>query len=436
MNSLALGYLQAGQLDKALPMLEHNLELMKAKWGVDHENTLLSMNNLASGYRAAGQLDRALPLFEQVLEPTKARLGPGHPHTLASMNNLALGYRGAGQLDKALPLFEKTLELLKAKLGPDHPDTIECMNNLALVYRDSGHVDRALPLLESLLESQKAKLGPDHPDTFRSVNNLASAYRSAKRLDLSIPLYEELLKLSTSKLGRSHPNTQLIVANLGVNYKDAGRVDEAIPLLEEGYQSSKQMQQLAKVKQPLRDAYIQARRLEKFAKLADEELNEARASLPPASAELATLLVSLGKDFLTIGDYQRASELLEEGLNIRQQVAPDLWNTFNTQSLLGESLLAQARGSADDGNSDSEHKGDVEVKARLHAQAELLLLAGYKGMKQRESNTPPEAATSILEALDRLVELYTALDKQEDVAKYRELRSAYPPPSPPLKNNK
>jgi tetratricopeptide (TPR) repeat protein len=90
------------------------------------------MNNLALGYRDAGQLDKALPLYEETLKLMKAKLGPDHPDTLTSMNNLALGYRAAGQLDKALPLLEETLKLRKAKLGPDHPDTLTSMNNLAV----------------------------------------------------------------------------------------------------------------------------------------------------------------------------------------------------------------------------------------------------------------------------------------------------------------
>ena len=41
------------------------------------------------GYREAGKLDKALPLFEETLALMKAKLGPDHPDTLMSMNNLA-----------------------------------------------------------------------------------------------------------------------------------------------------------------------------------------------------------------------------------------------------------------------------------------------------------------------------------------------------------
>ena len=96
------------------------------------------MNNLATAYLDAGKLDKALPLLEETLALRKSKLGPDHPDTLISMNNLATGYRAAGKLDKALPLFEETLALRKSRLGPDHPDTLFSMDNLAEGYGPPG----------------------------------------------------------------------------------------------------------------------------------------------------------------------------------------------------------------------------------------------------------------------------------------------------------
>jgi hypothetical protein len=62
-------------------------------------------------------------------------------------------------------------------------------------------------------------------------------------------------------------------------------------------------------------------------------------------------------------------------------------------------------------------------KVRLLTDAEPLLVQGYEGLKQLASST--RAAEAIPEALDRLIELYTALDKPEEVGKYRELRDQY-----------
>jgi TolA-binding protein len=86
-----------------------------------------------------------------------------------------------------------------------------------------------------------------------------------------------------------------------------------------------------------------------------------------------------------------------------------LWTTFETQSMLGESLLGQ----------------------KQYADAEPLLLKGYEGMKAREKTIPPQGSTRIPEALDRLVELYTALEKPDEAVRYRDLRAKYPFVAPP-----
>ncbi len=209
-----------------------------------------------------------------------------------------------------------------------------------------------------------------------------------------MPLFEEVLERRVRKLGRNHPDTQWTVANLGENYKDAGRLEEAIPLLEEAYESGKRLPQLAWVKAQLRDAYLKGKRIEEFQALAESELQDARASLAKDSPELAAVLVSLGKDCLTVGDAAQAERLLSEGLAICQQVTPDAWNTFNAQSLLGGAFLAQAIAET-----------DPAKKSELLAKAEPLLIQGYEGMQQRQSSIPPQASTVIPDALDRLIEL-------------------------------
>jgi hypothetical protein len=97
-------------------------------------------------------------------------------------------------------------------------------------------------------------------------------------------------------------------------------------------------------------------------------------------------------------------------LEIRQQQSPQEWTTFNTQSALGQTVLKQGR----------------------LTEAEPLLLAGYQGLETHRDQIPTSARdTRLSEALDRLIELYTLLEKPEEVAKFRELRQAYPPASPP-----
>jgi hypothetical protein len=86
-----------------------------------------------------------------------------------------------------------------------------------------------------------------------------------------------------------------------------------------------------------------------------------------------------------------------------QAVMPDEWYTFNTRSMLGDALLG----------------------LKKYAEAEPLLVKGYEGMKEREKAIPPQAQGRLSAGADRLIELYTATDKPEEVKKWRAERAKY-----------
>ena len=86
--------------------------------------------------------------------------------------------------------------------------------------------------------------------------------------------------------------------------------------------------------------------------------------------------------------------MLHDGLAIREKKQPDDWTTFNTRSMLGEALNGRKR----------------------YADAEPLLRQGYEGMKAREGAIPPQGTTCLPEALDRLIELYTATNRTDEVS--------------------
>jgi tetratricopeptide (TPR) repeat protein len=333
----------------------------------------------------------------------KAALGPEHPDTLTGMNGLAAAYHAAGKLDLALPLFEQTLKLRQATLGPEHPLTLLSMNNLAVAYKAAGKLDLAVPLFEKRLKLRQAKLGPDHPDTLSTMDNLAAAYWGLNRLDQSIPLLERTLQLRQKRLGRQHPDTLRTVANLGVTYKDVGRLQEAMPLLEEAYRGAKNYPNLRFAGAHLLLAYAKAGEDAKLANLISEQLHEIRKALPRDSPQLAGQLAPIGLALLEQQKWAEAEPLLRECLAIREKTQPDDWLTFNTQSLLGGVLLGQKK----------------------YAEAEPLLLKGYQGMKQRAKAMPPPAKVRLPEAAQRLVQLYEAMGKKDEAAKWRTEQGRY-----------
>jgi tetratricopeptide (TPR) repeat protein len=476
MDNLASAYQKAGRMDEALTLAEEALRLCAATRGVDHPVTANSMDTLGWGFAKNGQLAKALPLLQEALRIRTTRLGRDHPDTWKSMQSLALCYSLDGRVSEALPILEETLRLRTTRLGPEHPVTVTSMIYLGDNYKAAGRLKEALPLLanayrarakipdirsavggrlllgyaaagrtteagvlanelladarialpeessqlasalsryaatlvqggaleilsllEEVIRLQKAKLGPDHPETLMSMNALATGYWMAKRLDQSVPLFEETVRLSEQKRGRADPDTLRTVANLGVNYKDAGRLKEAVPLLEEAYRASQKYPTLRLFGEALVDGYIEVGRFAEAKALAKDALLEARKTMPKESAELAASLAGLGSTFLQAKDFNAAEPLLRECLNIREKTQPDAWNTFNAQSMLAGALVGQKR----------------------FSEAEPFLRSGYEGMMVRKEPIPWQSSTCLPEALDRLIELYTATNNPDELKKWQ-----------------
>ncbi|MHC5023448.1 MAG: tetratricopeptide repeat protein [Planctomycetota bacterium] len=403
MSSLGRAYWLVNRFDKSVPLFEEVLKQREAKLGRDDPDALATAADLGGNYLGAGRFEEAIPLLEETFRLATAKLGPEHPTTLLSMNNLCGGYWQAGRLDAAIPLYEEALTLLEAKHGKDDPGALQTATSLATAYRDAGRLDLAIPLLEETLRIEETALGPNDPATLRCMHNLAVSFWSVQQLDRSIPLFEETLTRSEATFGRHHANTLSTAADLGTNYKDAGRLEEAIPLLEEAHQAARMYPQLRRYDPQLLDAYLKAADpgkagdIDRIVALMQEMLARARASLPLDSPDLAGQLATFGLMLLQVQAWHAAEPFIREALTIREAKVPDDWRTFNARSMLGGALSGQRR----------------------FVEAEPLLLDGYRGMKERETDIPAQAGARIPEALERLVHLYAEKGNDPEAARWR-----------------
>jgi serine/threonine protein kinase len=118
----------------------------------------------------------------------------------------------------------------------------------------------------------------------------------------------------------------------------------------------------------------------------------------------ANTLAVVGFELINKQMWADAERILRRCQTMREKVQPDAWNTFNSQSMLGAALFGQKK----------------------YAEAEPLLVKGYEGIKAREKSLPKGASNRIVEAIDRLIDLYTATNRPDQVKKYNELREKYP----------
>jgi len=138
----------------------------------------------------------------------------------------------------------------------------------------------------------------------------------------------------------------------------------------------------------------------------EEALPKQKAKFGAEHPQTVGTMANLGLAVLQQKKWADAEPLLRDCLAIREKHIPDSWLTFDTQSMLGGALLGQKK----------------------YAEAEPLLLKGYEGMKTREKTIPKAggAELRIPEALDRLIELYTAINKPAEANKWQAERAKYP----------
>ncbi len=144
-------------------------------------------------------------------------------------------------------------------------------------------------------------------------------------------------------------------------------------------------------------AYDEVKQFDKAELLFREELRLRKQKSGVGLPAYALALAQLGVNLLHQKKWTDAEPLLRKCLAIREKNQPDAWQTDNTKSLLGGALLGQKK----------------------YADAEPLLLAGYEGMKQREAKIPAPPKARLTEALERIVQLYEAMDKKDDAARWR-----------------
>jgi eukaryotic-like serine/threonine-protein kinase len=401
-HNLALKYADVGKLTESIALFEATLKLCDAKLPPDDSLTFMCRHNLANVYKSAGRLAEAIALHEANVKAKESTRGNDHPDTLDSRDSLAIAYEVAGRLADAIALHEATLPSRAAKLGPDHPLTLSSRNNLAISYIKANRLKEAIPLLEATLALRETKLGPDHPLTLSSRNNLAETYRIAGLTGQAIAQNEATLKGCLAQLGPGNLETLVCRNNLGLAYRDAGRLAEALGL----FQSALALLEIRpggahpltlECRNNLAAVYETLGRFREAEELETGTLARHRKGLKPGSPVLAPDMSALAGNLLYQRRWSEAEPLLRECLAILDKAAPDDWSRYDALSMLGESLMGEAR----------------------YTDAEPALVTGYEGMIARELHVPRAQRSRLREAAERVVRLYEVWNKPKDAALWK-----------------
>jgi WD40 repeat protein len=376
--------------------------------------------------------------------------GTGNPEGASLLVKFARRLTANGQV----PLADATRAKARALFGEKKVTEAEMAALAEELASQLGKLEVALgekkqwgeiePLIRECLALHE-KLGSDHPEPLESINRAGVTYWQMKQFDKAIALYELSLKLEEARYGRGHARTLSTVANLGVNYKDAGRLKEAIPLLEEAVRGAKKAPSLAWVPSQLFDALMRvddaiaakhlaaliptlrtvfgenhpttlvamnnlgyslarARQFTEAEVALKETIEREVRTLGEGDMTLLQTRTNLGELYQLQGQRAKAEEWLRKCLVEREKKEPNSFRLASTQSMLGRVLAGEKK----------------------FAEAESLLLAGYKGLKDHASTTPIWGKYYLPDTEVWLAELYENWGKPDEAKKWRAERAKYP----------
>jgi eukaryotic-like serine/threonine-protein kinase len=410
-DSLILAYFQTEKFDRAIPLLEKIVERQRKTLPPNHPATLERMEFLVQAYCSAGHPAKAVPLAEGLVQAAEMDKGLANPRTAMAIEILATTYRAAGRPRDAIAVRERLHKAVEKAGGPNNPNTLVALENVADEYLAAARISDAILALERAHAGWVKARGPNDADALSCLNRLGVAYWQNRQFDQSIRLYEGLVEAHRKLHGETDPETLNAMTNLAANYRGGGREPESIALLEKICRVAKDASILRFARQELMDAYEQVGRVAEARALAKEHIAAiSKSQAPDRAADLARA----GSTLLRLKAWADAESVLREALSALEKVKPGAWKTFSTKSMLGEVLLAQ----------------------KNYIESEQLLLAGYTGLTKTADTIPPAIRSLLPDAVDRIIEFYTATNKPDELRKWRAERAKYPPQQAPAPREK
>ncbi len=421
---------EAGQSRNAIELFERAHDAQVSKYGTDDPRTLRTLANLALSYRDAGQSLKATKLLEEVCNTRVKKFEADDPATLIALANLAESYREAGKLPQAIELFERVRDRMVKSLGADHPGTLTLLHNLAGAYLSAGKSPQAIALYERVRDAEVKKLGADHPDTLRTFLTLSAAYFSAGELSRAFALMERARRGMIKQLGADHPLTLRTSFVLAGYYMDAGRLPQALPLLEDAAAGMErrhfQDQYAWVIVCHTAIAYEEAQQFDKAESWRRKWLavikKQGGADWPMRAKVLATKdPVAILQQHVGVDSPYYANDLAWLSADLlKQKKYRDAEPVLRECLELSEKLLAKKQKDAWEIACIKSRLGVACVGVKKLAEAEPLLVDGYRGLKKYE-NSLPEATRqfAMTEAIQGLIDLATVEKKPDDIKKWR-----------------
>ncbi|KAF5972527.1 kinesin light chain, partial [Fusarium coicis] len=225
--TLALAYLQNGQVSEAIELMEHVVAASEATPIEDNRSRIEFESLLAFVYASKGQSEDETRMYLHVFK-SMDNLSEDDPLQFFVGRELTFSYLVRGNIELAIELCERIVAI-PITSPEDYFQRSSSQFLLAIAYRQDNRIRDAINLLEHVVTSQR-NLAQDHPSLLISQRELAVTYMVNGQLEEATRLLEHVVEIKKS-LAEDHPDQLLSQHQLAHIYLVRGRIHEALELL-------------------------------------------------------------------------------------------------------------------------------------------------------------------------------------------------------------
>ncbi|RWR85588.1 Tetratricopeptide TPR-1 [Cinnamomum micranthum f. kanehirae] len=215
-----------GQYSRAVPVLEHSVEIPVLDEGQEHALAKFSgYMQLGDTYAMLGQLENSIHCYTMGLEVQKQVLGEMDPRVGETCRYLAEAHVQALQFDEAQKLCQMALDIHRENGAPASLEEAADRRLMGLICDTKGEHEVAL---EHLVLASMSMVSNGQEAEVASVDcSIGDTYLSLARYDEAVFAYQKALTVFKSAKGENHPAVASVFVRLADLYNKTGKLRDS-----------------------------------------------------------------------------------------------------------------------------------------------------------------------------------------------------------------
>jgi tetratricopeptide (TPR) repeat protein len=207
-NNLAMSYKKLGDLDTALLIYKHALEIEQEYLPEEDSFIAATLSNISTIHLQRGHFDLALEYAQRSLS-INLRVRPiNHENLSIAYDCLGSIRYGQGKILEALENYERALAIRVEGMPPTHSHTAASHNNIGFIYAKQGRHEEALMKFQKCLEMELTSLPVNHPSIANSHHNIGCTLHELGKHQEALEHCHRAVQISTKTYGSEHAQTR------------------------------------------------------------------------------------------------------------------------------------------------------------------------------------------------------------------------------------